>query len=341
MAVTIQQIAERAGVSRGTVDRALNHRGRISPDVEEKIQSIARELGYEPKHKRSRVNKVSKGKSKIHKIGIITQLADTSFMLEVNRGIREAKRELEERGIQVLVMEGRSVDEKEQAAAIEKLVEQGMEGLALMPVDSDLIREKINELTEKKGIPVVTFNSDIVGTKRSCYIGLDNRKSGRTAAGLMGTMAREGGKILIITGFLSNSVSSQRVDGFIETMKADFPEMELAGVQTSFDREEEVEQIIMNAISLFPDLKGIFVASSGQTGVYKAFEKLELDRRPYVIVYDLTPENKLALKNKTVDFLIDQEGFEQGYRALFLLTDGSPADQIHTEISIRNRYNID
>lgn len=30
MAVTIQQIAEQAGVSRGTVDRALNHRGRIN-----------------------------------------------------------------------------------------------------------------------------------------------------------------------------------------------------------------------------------------------------------------------------------------------------------------------
>ena len=36
MAVTIQQIAEQAGVSRGTVDRALNHRGRINPEVAEK-----------------------------------------------------------------------------------------------------------------------------------------------------------------------------------------------------------------------------------------------------------------------------------------------------------------
>ena len=37
MAVTIQQIAERAGVSRGTVDRALNNRGRINPEVAEMI----------------------------------------------------------------------------------------------------------------------------------------------------------------------------------------------------------------------------------------------------------------------------------------------------------------
>ena len=35
---TIQEIAEKAGVSRGTVDRALNNRGRINPQVAEKIR---------------------------------------------------------------------------------------------------------------------------------------------------------------------------------------------------------------------------------------------------------------------------------------------------------------
>ena len=48
MAVTLQQIAEAAGVSRGTVDRALNNRGRIRPEVEEKIKKIAQEMGYSP-----------------------------------------------------------------------------------------------------------------------------------------------------------------------------------------------------------------------------------------------------------------------------------------------------
>ena len=45
MAVTIQQIAERAGVARGTVDRALNNRGRINPVVAEKIRKIEDEMG--------------------------------------------------------------------------------------------------------------------------------------------------------------------------------------------------------------------------------------------------------------------------------------------------------
>ena len=89
MAVTIQQIAERAGVSRGTVDRALNNRGRISPEVAENIRKIANEMGYIPKERKKR----ARGKIRI---GVVTQLAKSSFMLEINRGIRQAKEELEE-----------------------------------------------------------------------------------------------------------------------------------------------------------------------------------------------------------------------------------------------------
>ena len=46
MGVTLQQIAEAAGVSRGTVDRALNNRGRINPEVAEMVKKTAEEMGY-------------------------------------------------------------------------------------------------------------------------------------------------------------------------------------------------------------------------------------------------------------------------------------------------------
>ena len=46
--VTLKQIAERAATSVGTVDRALNNRGRISPETKKKILTIAEELGYQP-----------------------------------------------------------------------------------------------------------------------------------------------------------------------------------------------------------------------------------------------------------------------------------------------------
>lgn len=83
----------------------------------------------------------------------------------------------------------------------------------------------------------MTFNSDIVGTRRSCFVGMDNRRSGQTAAGLMGVMTGGTGKILIITGYFSNAVNNARVDGFVEEVKKSYPQLEIVGVQGSFDEK--------------------------------------------------------------------------------------------------------
>ncbi|HIC94761.1 MAG TPA: LacI family transcriptional regulator [Anaerolineae bacterium] len=48
MAVTIKDVAERAGVAPSTVSRALNNRGRVSPETRERVLRAARELGYRP-----------------------------------------------------------------------------------------------------------------------------------------------------------------------------------------------------------------------------------------------------------------------------------------------------
>jgi len=46
--VTIKKIAELAGVSIGTVDRALHNRAGVNPEVSRRIKEIAVSLGYEP-----------------------------------------------------------------------------------------------------------------------------------------------------------------------------------------------------------------------------------------------------------------------------------------------------
>ena len=291
MAVTIQQIAEKAGVSRGTVDRALNNRGRIDPEVARKVLQIAEEMGYVHKERKKHT-----AKKKTIRIGVVTQLAKASFMLEINRGIRQAAEELKDWGVEILLRESFSVDEEEQVRAIEELAEEGIQGLALMPLECERVREKINWLIEEKKIPVVTFNSDIVGTRRSCFVGMDNRKSGQTAAGLMGLMTGGSGKILIITGYFSNVVNNARVEGFVEEAKKSYPGLEIAGVQGSFDEAEEVERIITNSMRNISGISGIFVVSGGQAGVKKAFDSLKLENRPYVIVYDQTPRNEKAVR---------------------------------------------
>ena len=46
--LTMKDIAQLAGVSRGTVDRVLNNRGAVSPETAERIRSIMRAVNYTP-----------------------------------------------------------------------------------------------------------------------------------------------------------------------------------------------------------------------------------------------------------------------------------------------------
>lgn len=154
------------------------------------------------------------------------------------------------------------------------------------------------------------------------------------------------GKILAITGYFGNSVNSMRVDGFIQEIKENYPDMNLIGVQSSFDDEKEVESIIISALSTFPELKGIVVFSGGQSGVTKAFSKMKMEKRPNVIVYDLTKENIGALKKDVTDFVIDQNGYTQGYRSLMILANmiqvsqKPPKEFLYTDIIIKTKYNV-
>ena len=45
---TIKEIADLAGVSRGTVDRVLNKRGSVNPQTAQKIMEIVHALDYKP-----------------------------------------------------------------------------------------------------------------------------------------------------------------------------------------------------------------------------------------------------------------------------------------------------
>ena len=283
---------------------------------------------------------------------LMKEQSDLAPIVEAYKEYKNCKQNVEE-SLQLLEEESdeemRELAKEELSgsrARIEELEQEGIRGLAVMPVDSEAVREKLNALIEEKNIPVVTFNSDIVGTRRACFVGMDNRKSGRTAAGLLGMMTRGSGKILIITGYFSNHVDNQRVDGFVEEAKKAFPHLEIAGVHGSFDEASEVEHIIENAMMSTSGISGILVVSGGQAGVGKAFEKLRLDRRPYVVIYDQTPKNERALKNDHVDFLIDQNGYVQGYEPPRILADiltkGQEPEReyLFTDIKIKTKYNL-
>lgn len=341
MGVTIKQIAEAAGVSRGTVDRALNNRSGIKPEIAEHVKQIAKEMGYKPNLAAKLLSEQQYIK---WTIGIILVTENNPFFDEVLQGVKTALNEFAEFGIRNIVKTMTSYDTQLQIQLIDELVESGVNGIVLTPIHSREIADKINELSEK-GIKFVTINTDILDTARIAYVGCRHKKSGAVLAGLLGLLANGNPrKIGIITGTKKNLAVTRRFKGLLETLEQDFPNIKVLAVYENEDNEELSYIVTKKLLMDYEELDTVCVLGAGIIGSIQAVKELELRQDLKVMVYDLIEEVKQALKDNVVDATITQEPFKQGYEgvqilAKYLAYNQLPEKELNfTELAVVTKY---
>lgn len=340
MAVTLAEIAALAGVSRGTVDRALNDRGRVDPEVAARVRRIAAERGYRP-NRAGRM--LARAKNPI-KVGVIVQSVETMFMHMVFEETERARAHFTTTGAEVLVRPLEGVDAQEQLAVIDELIDEGVQGIALSPAEDERVRARIQALSEK--MPIVTFNTDLPGSGRLCYVGADNYACGRMSAGLMDLLLAGHGEVLVVAGQENNLSHQQRVDGFCAEAGAQFPGLTLLPPQTCGDDQQLAHDIVCRSVQEHPCIRGVYVSVNGQIGACDALRELGLQGKVHLICHDLIPANAENVRRGLIDFLIDQDAVLQGTRPVELLMDYLLAgekpenDRILARIDILNRYNV-
>ena len=341
MAVTLKELAEAAGVSRATVDRVLHGRGHVRPEVEARIWELSRELRYQP----SPLGRGLVKSARATKIGVICQFTETPFMKMVVSGIEQAREDLRLMGAELLLNTIDSYAPALMVSSIDEMLKEGAQALALTPGNTADIRTKIQEVVAL-GVPVITFNTDVSGTERLCYVGLDNIRAGRTCAGLMASSLRGGGLVLPISGYRGHSAHDQRMDAFQDVVKKSFPALRLLPVAWCHDSDRVSEEITLETLRKYPDLGGVYLSGDGQAGVCRALRAAGRTGKVVVICYDLTEQTALELRNGGIDFLIDQNAWEQGYRPARLLYDylilNAPPNRefYYMDILIKTRYNL-
>ncbi len=342
MAVTLQQIAQEAGVSRGTVDRALNNRGRIRPEVAENIKRIAEELGYQP----SLAGRALVMARRKLKIGVILQSSETPFMKQVLGGIQAARQEVEKLGGTVDIEEIEEVNPKEAINRIIRMRDEPVHGIALSGAEDQLLRRTVDECVREYGIPVVTFNGDLDGTERMCYVGQDAGKSGVVAAGLMGEIVGEG-TVAVISGHPTNPALNERACGFCRTLTELCPKANVLESRYAYDDDWVSEKMTEELIGNYPELNGIYVTGSGGVGVCRALERAGKSEKIKVIANDFLEDNLNWLKRGVINFLIGQDAYVQGYEPVMLLfrklfENMEPEREYHyTDIVIKTKYNVE
>lgn len=118
--VTLDDIAQAAGVSKQTVSRALNNKGEIDPDTKERILKLAAELRYRP-NQLARAFHTQQTKL----IGFLVPDIANPFFAEVARGVQDAAIALD---YHVILC---NTDENPQTEIelMEHLASQGIDGL--------------------------------------------------------------------------------------------------------------------------------------------------------------------------------------------------------------------
>ena len=228
---------------------------------------------------------------------------------------------------------------------MEKMKEAGYNGIGLVASDDEKLVNKIDEFVAE-GIFIVTFNSDAAETNRICFIGQDATQSGRTAAGLMAEILPEGAIIQVISGYAKNQSHKNRAESFRSELQQCRKDVQLLETKYAYDNDRASAEITEELLKENTGLSAIYMAASGATGVCRVLEKKGLAGRVKVISNDITEANIESLEKGTIQFVLGQDAYSQGYRPVMVLFDKlfdgkDPEEEYqYTEIVIKTKYNI-
>lgn len=314
----VKEIARRAKVSIGTVDRVIHNRIGVSEKTKEKVLKIIAELDYQPNLMASRL---ASGKQ----IRIATLLPtisqETSFWEAAYQGIKKAEAEISRFGISIHPFyfdQKIPEDFQKQVKAILRLKPSGVM-LATSSAENTI---QLTSKCRKQNIPFVLIDSNLEDQGSLSYIGPELFQSGYLAAQLTSYLIPDSGKILMIhiskelhqhhhllkkeSGFRDYFQKHQRKNPVI---KADIRKTDRTSIYRALDETLEKEK----------DIRLIFVTNSRVTTVADYFAEKKLKKKIVIIGYDYTRENIKHLEEGHIDFLICQKSMEQAYKAVMLL----------------------
>ncbi len=340
MPVTIKQISEICGVSRGTVDRVLNNRGRVKPQTEQMIRGIAEQLGYVP----NLAGKALAAKKKSFVIGFVLASEGNAFFDDVLRGIRQAEAELADYGTKFLLKTMKGYDAARQLELIGELNDK-INALIITPINDPMIAEKLNELSDA-GICVVTMNSDIENASRLCYVGSDYFKGGETACGMLGILTGGRANIGVLTGSIKVLGHARRIAGFKNVMNTRFPDFSVIDFRETNDDEIQAFDVTKRMLEEHREIDALYIVAGGVYGACRAVQSLGLEEKVKIICHDKVPTTVEMMKKGVIAATICQQPYTQGSKSVrmafdYLITGKKPEnDQYYVKNEIKILENL-
>lgn len=322
--VTISDIAKAAGVGRGTVDRVLHNRGRVSEETAQKVINVIQQLGYKP-NMAARIL----ARKRAYRIAVILRDKEKEFWDLVKKGIKQAGAEYAEIGVEIKLFIMNEIDEKEQIEVIKSVITEQYDGLAIVPMQSKNIQKILNQAV-KAGIKVLLFNTRIDCAK-ACYVGEDAYQSGRTAGRMMSLLAKSEGRYLVVSQGQGMTYGlDQRFQGFRQVIETDRPDLKCIGFIDGEGDYQKTYKMVSDFLSK-ETANAIYATNAVVEVVAKAAVEHGVGKQIKMIGHDALPSTLKYLREGVIDLLIDQEPQRQGYLAIDKLCRALLRDEVQED----------
>ncbi len=303
--VTIYQLAEKVGVSPSTVNRALNGKINVKPEVKARILQAAQEMGY-------KYNTVAASLSREPiKVSAVLYSSVFAFSNDVEDGMRKAMDQLADRNLEgEIIRLPRECSAQEYTDKVKELAQQGRDALILLPHrDEDAMSALLGYL-EEKGIAVGIVISDISGTNRVISLRRNGTLCGGMAAELLGLLVGEKKQVAVLTGSSIGVVHTESTNAFMQV--AAFKGLKVVGVYNHLDEPETASAFAQSILKSYPDLGGVYFNSANSISFCRTLLKMGKSKDIRVVTTDLFPELKEYVMNDTIDYTLFCNPYLQG-----------------------------
>ena len=205
MAVTLKDVAERAGVSRSAVSRTFTDGASVSARTRAKVEQAADELGYAPN---ALASSLTTGRTKL--IGLIANNFHNPLILEV---FDLFTRGLQDRGLRPLLVNLSGATDP--AASVRMLRQYSVDGVI---VASSTLPPSFAAAFRQAGLPVVHAFGRPAPAPDVPVVGIDNIACGRMAAEAL--IQRGYGRVAFLGGPQAATSTQDRAAGFLNALAA-------------------------------------------------------------------------------------------------------------------------
>ncbi|MHA7964851.1 sugar ABC transporter substrate-binding protein [Paenibacillus sp. CAU 1782] len=108
---------------------------------------------------------------------------------------------------------------EQQIRMMEQMIKQGVDGIAVSPVDGDALAPVIDRAVHA-GIPVICFETDSPDSSRLTYIGSNHYEAGKLLGEVLDRLLKSRGMVLVESGFPKLPAQQERLEGMLQHINA-------------------------------------------------------------------------------------------------------------------------